>query len=40
MLRNDHSKAAENQRREAELRWETGPDGQPLYCIDRQGMVL
>ena len=40
MLRNGQLQAAENQRREAELRWETGPDGELFYCIDRQGMVL
>ena len=39
-LRSDEIKTAENRRREASLRWETEPDGQPLYCIDRQGMML
>ena len=40
MLHNDQIKAAENERREAELRWETRPDGQTLYCIDKKGRVL
>lgn len=30
-------KAAENEKRETELRWETGAEGQPLYCIDKRG---
>ena len=40
MLHNDQIKAAENERREAELRWETIPDGQTLDCIDKRGRVL
>ena len=40
MLRNDRIKAVENIKREAALRWETGPDGEPLYCIDKRGEVL
>ena len=40
ILRNAESKATENQRREAELRWETGPDGQPLFCEDKRGAVV
>lgn len=40
MLRNDQLKAAENKKREAGLKWETGPDGELFYCIDRRGMVL
>lgn len=40
ILRNEQIKPAENQRREANYRWETGPDGEPLYCIDKQGKVL
>jgi ribonuclease HI len=30
----------ENQRKAGELEWVNGDDGQPLYCIDRQGMAL
>ena len=40
MLRQDQSKEQENKKREVELSWETGEDGEPLYCIDRQGLAL
>jgi hypothetical protein len=39
-LRQDQIREQENQRREAELSWEAEEDGEPLYCIDRQGMAL
>ena len=39
-MKNDEIKAAENQRREAALIWETGLDGQPLYCVDKYGKKL
>jgi hypothetical protein len=38
--RQDQIREQENQRRAAELDWVIGDDGQPLYTIDRQGVVL
>ena len=39
-MKNDEIKAAENRRIEAALVWETGLDGQPLYCVDKYGKKL
>ena len=38
--RQDQIREQENQRREAELEWVNGDDGQPLYTIDRRGGYL
>jgi hypothetical protein len=38
--RQDQTREQENRRRERELSWVIGDDGQPLYTIDRQGMAL
>ena len=40
MLLQDQNREQENKKRAAELSWETGEDGEPLYCIDRQGLAL
>jgi hypothetical protein len=40
ILRRDEIRDQENQRREAELEWVNGDDGQPLYTIDRRGGYL
>lgn len=40
MLRRAEIRDQENQRRDAELEWVTGDDGQPLYTIDRRGEYL
>jgi hypothetical protein len=40
MLRRAEIREQENQRREAELEWVNGDDGQPLYTIDRRGGYL
>ena len=39
MLRRAEIRDQENQRRDAELEWVTGDDGQPLYTIDRRGDI-
>ncbi|KAJ6109953.1 hypothetical protein N7486_002188 [Penicillium sp. IBT 16267x] len=40
MLRRTETMDQKNQRREAELEWVNGDDGQPLYTIDRRGGYL
>jgi len=40
MLRRAEIREQENQRREAELEWVNGDDGQPLFTIDRRGGYL
>jgi hypothetical protein len=38
--RRDQIREQENQKREAEIEWVNGDDGQPLYAIDRRGGYL
>ena len=40
MMHQDQIREQKNQGREREFSWVTGDDGQPLYCMDRGGMVL